>query len=576
MNWINLADQLWMLRSWTTALLLAIYLVPLFRLITVPFEYGRPHFMRLNSRFGQWEHLVGGFRDILATPYLVGGIVWHLWQLSITHAALHLIWSVAAVVLLSAAFYFRISRRRAYGRLLELIRKFPTIHPQEFFDHFLCSSGAVRHALPDEPRCMIDPSNIDFREETQGKSGTIGITKLINGVWSSMWILQLILLAQRIHKIHAPEIYSSLHLLWATRSAQLSRSAVTIDDKERLPAVSGLQIFAFTHMSFLDFILAPLALASRPLEESKPVNCSPRFLLAEGHFRKNPILHRIIGIGRAAEAHGMIFVKRHPKRKHAGAVNKETLEKAAEVTAQAARKLLCDQVELAIFPQGTRTVPYKNSRGERLDAGYYTVAPRWRIKADGAHLKKGLAHIAAKTAIMLKATDSPQKLHIVPVAISGTGIACPRGTLKILKNTHIRMRVGEPIVVTRSSIPMLEGPKRNDQSFDRSYTEFVEQLQKRIDQELKAAGRVHVGLEMRMFEDVRDMLDPLKIEELAIAMKEWRGEDYLVHAILDAIYACPPDRWRPFLGELVHLILNFASRDELLAFKGRVADAVPL
>ena len=41
------------------------------------------------------------------------------------------------------------------------------------------------------------------------------------------------------------------------------------------------------------------------------------------------------------------------------------------------------------------------------------------------------------------------------------------------------------------------------------------------------------------------MLDTLQIEELAIAMKQWRGEDYLVYATLDCIYACKPRHWRP-------------------------------
>ena len=79
MNWINLSDQLWAVRLWTAALLLAIYAVPLLRVISAPVQCGWPRFMKLNRRFGQWEHLVGGLRDIIATPYLVGGIVWYLW-----------------------------------------------------------------------------------------------------------------------------------------------------------------------------------------------------------------------------------------------------------------------------------------------------------------------------------------------------------------------------------------------------------------------------------------------------------------------------------------------------------------
>jgi len=57
-------------------------------------------------------------------------------------------------------------------------------------------------------------------------------------------------------------------------------------------------------------------------------------------------------------------------------------------------------------------------------------------------------------------------------------------------------------------------------------------------------------------------------------MKPWRGDDSLLHATLDAIYACAPVRRRALLNELARLLINFASRNELLAFKGRVADVL--
>ncbi len=58
-------------------------------------------------------------------------------------------------------------------------------------------------------------------------------------------------------------------------------------------------------------------------------------------------------------------------------------------------------------------------------------------------------------------------------------------------------------------------------------------------------------------------------------MKPWRREDYLIYTLLDYIYACNPKEWHSLLGQLAHLILTDAPREDIVAFRDRVADLLP-
>jgi len=550
MNWQDIAEWVWRIRPWTAWALLAIYLVPICRLCGFFLQCGARPFMFLNKPLGIWENLVCPFRDYPVSAWLAGGSLWHFWQ-GIEHGDYRAFAvSVLSLALILAGYGMRRFRRSSRLRLLEFIRLFPAIHPQEFFDHLICFSGFVRHALPEKPFKSVDPSNLDFRRgRLLGRK--IGLLRIFVGVWSTIQLARLVLLAKEEGGAEfLRTAASALSVVWGTRICQLVRGAFTVEGKERLLRPGGADIFLFTHMSFIDFSLVPLLLSARPVEgDVAAANHLPSFLIAKDHFRDNVLFYRIMGIGRAAEAMGMTFVERGGR---GGA------EGAMEVEAKALECLLEKGCPLAIFPQGTRAVGLRGPRGERLDGAYYTVGSRDRIRADGAHLKKGAAHIAAAAAEWVDSAGAKIPVRIFPVAVSGTAISCPRGSARIFADVHMRLRVGEVITVEAKS------------------HSTVGHLHSRIDFALKSAGKVHAELERRFFEDMRGLVEPREIEEVAIAMKTWRGDDYLVHAILDAIYACPQKLWRPFIGELVHSMLNFDSREDLLQMKGRVADAVAM
>jgi len=517
-------------------------------------------FMKLNRLFGIWENLIRWPRDILITLLLLAGIVLHLQEFAITQRSQNIIWPIIAASLIASSIILMLIKHRDKKLLIEFAREHPTIHPKEFFDHLLCQSGIIGHILPDTPLKTINPSNLDFRKKNNGKR--VSLFTRINGAWSTIQLARLALFtASKCKPEYTQEVASSLALIWATRIAELTHAAISVEGKETLPNPGTPQLFLFTHASFLDFAYATLALSSRPnaFPKSKFVNHLPHFLMAKDHFKKNLFLNRVLGLGRIADALGMIFVDRKDAEKEV------RVERAEAIAKRAAEKLIHDGMEIAIFPQGSRSAPYLGANGERLDSAYYTVGSEKRIAGDGKHLKKGAAHIAYESALMLNGMKSEQRLELIPIAITGSGIACPKGSGKILQNVHIRLMVGDMVPI--SALSCRGGAKEHK-------TQCIERIHGGIDNSLKSAAKIHAELERRFFEDLIHTLDPLEVDELAIAMKSWRGEDYLPYAIIDAIYACPHKKRRSLQGELIHDILNFATRDDLLKLKGRIASLI--
>ncbi len=571
MSWMDFADSLWSVRLWMLPVLGALYLVPILRVVGYPLQYGGRIFMRINRLFGRWEHLVMLPRDTIITCYLVGGIIWHAFVPATSMSELmHAATALVAALLIGVGAMQSAFRRRGHVELLKFVGRNPSIHPQEFYDYLLCASGIIRHVLPDRPSRTIDHMNMDFLNGRQ--RSWISVIAKLNGLWSTAWIARLLVTARNCTSDEELSAAGrALAFTWAARIAQLAKARVTVEGLEKLIPGRAAEIYLFTHMSFIDFALAPIAFArSHGLEEEEE-ECHrvPIFLLAKDHFRDNPLYYQILGIGKAAEVLDMIFVQRN---KNSG------LGRAKEIARQASKKLVEGCEGLAIFPQGTRAAPYVDRNGRRLDSGYYTVGSRERIKRDGAHLKKGAAHIATETALALAAQGSDMEVRLVPVAISGTGIACPRGTSNVLANVHMSLCIGETIVIHPSGLEGISSPEGSmpTNKQEDAYFDFVRKLHHRIDVSLKTAAHVHANLERRFFEDIRDMLGAIQQEEIAVAIKPWRGDDYLFYAILDAIYACPPAKWRALHGELIHLLLNFAPRSELLAFKARIADEIPI
>jgi len=395
-----------------------------------------------------------------------------------------------------------------------------------------------------------------------GKGSKVSLFSKINGAWSTIKLARIALLVdKKLGRDVMRRVAPALSCVWASRIMQQIGGSLKIDGLDNASKKTMPTMFLFTHKSFLDFIAAPIASIAVSLSLGKNSNSPiPLFLMAKNHFRKNIFLYRILGLGKAAEALGMIFVDRSENG---------DIARAKEVTTKASRLITEEGMSLAIFPQGTRALPHPSFGEMKFDSGYYTSGSKNRIKADGKHLKKGAAFIASRAII-----DLPEgsELQILPVAIFGTALACHKGSTQIKMGAEIRLSIGEPIILTRDDAR--RSMNKDGSANDEKLAEYALELHGRIDTKLKTVSKIHAELEQRFFTDIRDMFEPFALDEISVAMKQWRGEDFLVHALLDCIYSCKPKHWRPFLGELSHLMMNFAERKEFLALKSKIVDAI--
>lgn len=559
MTWDILASDIFTPRTEVIAILAVLFIVPAIQVVAYAFSFGSRPLIVLSSLGGRWECTTGWLRDWIGVPYLVGTIAWHiyLWlpMIEFNPWGTNFATIIIAIALIALNEIARSMRKRNLMTLLECTRANRAMPAHEFFRYYYAAHGPLRPQLPTSPRGAIDPLHIDTRPQRVKTKPTIW--PALRAVRTLMIITQLIVLAdKRRGRSYAHEVASNLAVISASRMVHLAQAEFSIEGIDKLRELKQPIVYCFNHTSALDFNLIPLFMLAHRDISGIDMPLVPLFMLARDHFLKNPILYRLVGIGRAAEILGMIFVE----RKHS------TRATAVEAVERSVEALCSGTAPLAIYPQGSRARPTVSADGKRMDAGYYTVGSLRRLTRDGGHLKKGAAFIVTDAAIALWRNEGGGQINIVPVVFVGAGTVLPRKKLKVQRGGSVIMRVGNPIIVTPEAIASLTNKMDDDARLP-----FVTKLSGRIDDALKSAFRIHAELERRFFEDARIMLDALQMEELSIAMKQWRGEDYLVYATLDCIYACRPQHWHPMLGQLTHLILEDAPREDFLELKSRIA-----
>ncbi|MBI4126352.1 MAG: 1-acyl-sn-glycerol-3-phosphate acyltransferase [Deltaproteobacteria bacterium] len=522
--------------------LAAVYLVPLVRLVTLPLSAGDPVTRFVNRWCGRWDISIGWLRDSAGVILLLALSGYSLWQ----DAPPQFFYLAGPLLSVLNIFW----KRQAMDRLIDFLHDHPYVHPQEFFDDVVASRGVIRLKLPKHPRRVLDPQSIDFRQ-VRGRD-RIRFPLLV-GLCSTCVLSRLVLCAHRKHRgKFIARLAHAISFLWGARMVQLARAAVVREGVAFDPACHPHRVYLFNHASLFDFVIAPLAFAA----EGNPASYA-HFIVAKDHFIDNFFVNRILGMGRAMEVLGMIFVDRR----------RPTKEKAQQVVSQAVIQLADEGAPIMMFPQGTRTRPFLSVNGERLGSAYYASRKRPQLEKEGGHLKKGAAYLGIDAALHLAKHKRHGSVSLIPIGLMGTGIVCPPGSIRLHMGVVMRLRMGEPIVVRAEDV---RGIRRETQAYRLS----VETLHQKIDDALRSLIKVHAELERRFFEDLRKTLDPLKIEEVAVAMKSWRNDDPVVFVILDYIYACQPKHWRPLLGELVQLLLECAPRERLVELKLKVINAL--
>ncbi len=548
-----------------------LYFVPLLRSTIGLVRFSGEWVHVVNRPFGKLEVIISPVRNTFGNICMAGLSAWYLSSFvrdtNFDDYAL-IISAIIPIFLIACSFIHRKIRRKDYLSLMTLNSAFPDMDPHVFFDYIFSIRGVLSTHLPKTPSRLVPKQVIDYSRSM--KKNKLPFSTKINGLWSTACIANLLQCAcVYFDKKSVRNIAANLSIIWCHRIMHLIAGKITIECmcdenafKQNMP-----KIFVFTHKSFFDFILAPfiaLHIQKKSQYQGADDISVPLFLLAANHFKRNPIYNYVLGIGRMAERLGMIFVERD---------DSASATRAKRVIDASVEKLMAGN-DISIFPQGTRAKPFFDLSGNRLDAGYYSTGSKRRMKTDGGYLKKGAAYIAVEGVLMASTKECLDNIMIVPVAMNGTANACPRGTSQVHMNRNIYVRVNQPIVVTQKDLYNAIG-KSSDPQFEEKKRNFVMAVHKRIDASLRDASKINGELERRLLEHARHICDAFQMDELALAMKQWRGDDTLVHATLDAIFACKPEKWRIYVGELIYQLLHFGSRDAILAIRQRIVDHIP-
>lgn len=512
----------------------------------------------LNRLFGRLELYVAWIRDFSIIPfslYLLGNHIYGWvkggWDGTIPFE----------ILLLGFSVYARWWRWRGLKILQEFARLNPKVHPNEFFDHLYRRLGFLPHRVPRKALKMIRPHHLDFKEN---KSPFLSFWILLHGIYDTFLFATLAYKAYRWNGAqYIRTAGSGLSIIWAARLAQLARMEVVVEKSPRadISAFRGKQIYAITHKSFFDFCLAPLVYFQENSDESAR-SFVPSIMVAKDHFRDNPFLYYILGFGKMLEAWGMVFVDRKSSRPG----------KAERAVGLTVKKLLSSDMSFSIYPQGTRAYGQRDRNGSRWDSGYFCVGNAARIKKDGGYFKKGVAFVALETAVSLSKLRLGNGVQVIPVAMEGTGIACPKGSLKVQTETKVVIKVGDPIVVDLASLNGFKDLSYQEAFANPQFKEKVDQLAAQIDETLQKLLEIKTRLERRFFTDIRGIVPPNQMEEVAIALKEWRRSGVIFYTILDCIYSLPQKHWRNLLVELAHALRHEKSAEALTGLRNRVAN----
>jgi 1-acyl-sn-glycerol-3-phosphate acyltransferase len=495
-------------------------------------------FRKFNALIGRIEWAIHPFRDYPFALFILAVALLYLYSGKYLQAALLLPFVLLSIFASLRYLFFR-------RRVADFIRKNPLAHPKDLFEYYFSGYGFVPTKLPKSAKRLIVPTSCPFGAKAGLKRA---LWPVIAGVVDTAILGRLVIAASKWKgPAFSQEVADSLITTWGARMAWLARLSVKIIGAERIENLDGKLIFAMTHKSFLDFAVASIAFAA--IHPIKRKRCRPRFLAARDHFLDNPIYYRLMG--KAMRMIGTIFVDR-----------KGPSPKTAAHDASAALATL--DIDLAIFPQGTRAFANVDAEGHRLDSGYYTSGSKDRLKKHDGHLKRGTAFIAVDTAIALKRRER-SAVHIVPIGIIGTGKAAPKRSLLPLLGTEITIKFHEPITITGEMMRDME-PESPE------HLDIVTQVHETLDERLKDILDTHAWLEKRFFKDLRALLPAADYEHVAVAMKAWRGKDYLIYSLLDCIYATRPANWPTLLRELSYFLISDVPVGTFMHFKERIIE----
>lgn len=537
------------------------YLFPTVRLILLPYHFFKPETTRLASTL-LYKNQRGLRRLILflcafeyytqaLRRFTFGYTTFFCWLFFVCRILLAQPVALVHFVLLS--FYVllivwtRQHKRMTDLRLVELLRHCGQISPEIIFNlyKYQLTFGGVSFSIEKDVE-DISPEHANFR---QGTRPQLNRFILIKGVVDTAYLAHFCLTALNcVGPEYAFAVADPIAQLWGRRLLQIARGEFVLRGAQNLHGKTGRFLLIFNHKSSFDFVLAFFAFSLIRINERL---VRPRFILAKDHFKDNFLIYRIFGIGRTCEAIRMVFIARKDRRQ-----SERNLQ-------QAAQTLVNHDVELAIYPQGTRAAGNFDRAGKRRDAGYFTTFSQRDLISSLSHLKKGTAHLVWETLALMESQGKNEDLNLVFVGINGAGISFPKGALRVQTENEISFTIGEVVTLKPKVIKEIREGSSGEEEFERHKKEFVREMLVLINERLIGLIAIRDTLKQRFlteltgqFHQDRERITAVEEEMLAVSKKS----DVVSH-ILDRIYCLPTSSWNAYLSGLSQLLMEKSPLD---------------
>ncbi len=491
-------------------------------------------FVRLPIILGRIEYFLSPWRDTLFSYFLAFKSISEFFH------GEHFLSGLFLVCFIFSQLNY-VHRSRVRKAICRWVVQIDNLEPNYFFEVYFRSLGSFRSQFSHSPE-KVDFLNIDYRT---GGASRQSVLPLLFGVLDTMTLARFAILAMsRLGEEDGLNAFDSFARLWGGRFAALAKMKLTTVLPSAPQNIDGKLLLVFNHKSYFDFALNFFALGSL---RNHGRHLRPRFIAAKDHFIDNPFFYSILGIGKSIEKAGMIFIDRRPG-------------KGWFALREAARRLIQNDVEVAVYPQGTRATALFDEKGQRLDAGYYTTFSKKDPQDLRGHFKKGTAQLILDAALELRA-QKKNPLKVLFVGIQGSAIVGAKGSFRVQTEAEVFFKVGKCWEVHLPNLPM-ESPqgKSPDHEAHYHYLDQLEVIHARLDDEMEKTLSWHRALIQRFLRDPRlakrggECFE--KLEKYLIRADEI--ENLLPFVILDRLYTLPFPYWRTYLERVEQLILSDA------------------
>lgn len=430
-------------------------------------------------------------------------------------------------------------------KMAEFLRTAPTMDPATFFHSYYRLVGPFSHTLPSRNDCpQVSSRHFSCRQNVRPRQKKLVWIRIL---WDTAHLAHISLRALKfIGPAYARQIFDVMAAMWGKRLIQDLHADLHVVGGENVEGLAGKNIIVMNHKSQLDFGLCFFALSHLRLAGGRKLR--PRFIVAKDHFVDNPLVYDWIGIGKLIESVHMVFIDR----------TKTT--QGFQSLSQAAQFLLEQEIDIAIYPQGTRAEGNTDRTCKRRDAGYYTTISPRDMDGDLSHLKKGAAYLAVDVLLELLQQKSDQPLNLIFVGISGTAVALAKQSSQVQLETDFHFNIGRPLTLTAEMVRGLAKPQQASalNPAEEGYLKLVNHIHAQIDSHLAACIDIQQNLQHRFLVDLQGhfRFSNERIEQVGRYINTLSQKSSIVYQILDRIYACKPAIWNPHLSELAQLLME--------------------